>query len=74
VNIRPTLWNLTWAEGSVPTPHGDVRVRWDIEGEAFHLTASGPDTIPITVHMPDGSQHEAVGATGRLTSALRPMK
>ena len=69
--IRPTAWNLTWAEGRVPTPKGDVTVRWDIERATFHLTASGPKGVPIEVVMPDGSRHESVGATGRISTPTR---
>lgn len=71
VNIRPTVWDLTWAEGSVPTPFGNVHVRWDVVGESLQLSATGPSDVPITVHMPDGSIYESVGATGLLTSALQ---
>lgn len=73
VTIRPTLWNLNWAEGSVPTPKGDIHVRWDIEGGMFHLVASGPKRVPIEVVMPDGT-HTTVksGNTVRLSCAVGP--
>jgi alpha-L-rhamnosidase len=70
--IRPNLWGLSWADGTVPTPHGDIRIRWDIEGDEFHLTARGPDGVPIEVELPDGSRYEAVGSTGRLSCTVEP--
>lgn len=49
VNIRPTLGDLTWAEGAVPTPHGDIRV-------ALRAGSPGevelPAGITATLHLP----------------------
>lgn len=29
VKIKPQLADLDWAEGVVPTPHGDIFLHWD---------------------------------------------
>lgn len=39
VEIRPALGDLAWAEGVVPTPHGDIQV-------SVHAPLSGSITLP----------------------------
>ena len=45
VHIRPELGNLEWAEGTFPTPHGDIRVRHDM---------SRTDKIQSDISLPEG--------------------
>lgn len=33
---------LSWAEGTVPTPHGPIHVRWDRQGEGLRIKFSVP--------------------------------
>lgn len=49
VTIRPALGDLAWAEGVVPTPHGDIRVslQTGLRGE-IEL----PTGITATLHLP----------------------
>lgn len=61
VRIEPHCWDLTWAEGSVPTPHGTVTVRWQLDGNRFTVAARGPRHVPTEIVMPDGTTHEAIG-------------
>jgi len=50
VTIRPALGDLAWAEGVVPTPQGDIRIKLQSgpRGEA-----ELPAGITATLHLPD---------------------
>lgn len=52
--IAPRTENLDWAEGTVPTPKGDVHVSWrrDANG-AVQVTVNGPKGVPIAVIKPE---------------------
>jgi hypothetical protein len=62
VRIAPSLGTLGFAEGSVPTPHGSVRVR--VEGGAVTIESPVPGVL---VHA-DGSEEEF--AAGSATATL----
>jgi hypothetical protein len=61
VQIRPQLGDLAWAEGTVPTPHGDIQVQWeaqprlrgrivlpeDVEGEAIQSRGASHVSIKL---------------------------
>jgi hypothetical protein len=49
VRIAPQLGDLQWAEGVVPTPHGDIMVHWD------HA-----ETLQGTINLPMGIEGEVV--------------
>jgi hypothetical protein len=53
IGIRPFLGDLQWAEGTLPTPRGDIFVRWEkkpeLRGQVFL-----PESISGTLAMPDG--------------------
>ncbi len=55
VEIRPYAGHLDWAEGTVPTPHGDIHVRWEHRAE-FVLDVALPDGIEADVVLPGGHQ------------------
>jgi alpha-L-rhamnosidase len=55
--IQPHPLDLTFAEGSAPTPHGDVSCAWKIENGRFFITIEFPAGIPATLILPDGSEH-----------------
>jgi alpha-L-rhamnosidase len=63
VRIQPQLGNLAWAHGSVPTPLGDIQLRWE---KTPHL--SGVITLPA------GIEGEALIACGdrETAHALKP--
>ncbi len=48
--VAPQTENLDWAEGTVPTPKGDVSVSWhkDPQGKVT-LCAKGPEGVPLQV-------------------------
>lgn len=55
LTIRPQLCDLTWAKGSVPTPHGDVAVSWIRDG----------NTLRLDVTLPAGTEAEVILPTDR---------
>jgi hypothetical protein len=67
VLIAPQSGDLEWAEGDVPTPHGNVHVRWEHVGGKLHLTFSTP--VPARVELPDGV-HEVAAGQHDLSSKL----
>ena len=68
--IQPHLWGLSWAEGSVPTPHGMVNVRWDLNDGEFALQVEGPKHVPMEIILPDGSRRVATGKADTLKCAI----
>ena len=54
ISIRPELSDLQWANGKVPTPHGDVEVSWSLGGGQLRLDVTLPKgtmgdvTLPIS--------------------------
>ena len=62
--IRPSLCDLSWAKGTVPTPNGDVTVAWKRADDILQLDVTLPvDTetdiiLPTkTVHVKSGQYH-----------------
>ena len=52
VSIRPTLGDLKSAKGSVPTPHGPVKVAWKLEGNCWQLDMVIPNGCDGEVTLP----------------------
>ncbi|MEQ8848959.1 family 78 glycoside hydrolase catalytic domain [Botrimarina sp.] len=51
--IRPTpVGDLEWAEATHHTVRGQIRVRWQREGEGLRLDVSVPANTTATVHLP----------------------
>jgi hypothetical protein len=61
--IRPSLGDLTWAKGSVPTPHGDVAVSWKL----------GKDELRLDVSVPAGTEADVTVPTARFEQAAIKM-
>lgn len=40
--VRPFAGDLKWAEGSVPTPRGPIRVRWTRQGKRLSIHVQAP--------------------------------
>ena len=53
VRIAPYCGTLTRAEGTVPTPHGLLHVRWE-RNPSFKMEITVPDGIRAEVVLPDG--------------------
>jgi alpha-L-rhamnosidase len=60
VSIRPTLCDLDWASGKVPTPHGDVAVSCAVK--------DGKLTLDVTV--PQGTEANITVPTSRFDQPL----
>jgi hypothetical protein len=56
--VEPKPCDLTWAEGVVPSPAGDIPVRWEKKGDDFTLTITVPKGTVAHVKLPgsDGVQ------------------
>jgi hypothetical protein len=52
VAIRPALCDLTWANGSVPTPHGDVAVSWALGSDKLQMDVTVPEGVEADVTVP----------------------
>ena len=65
VQIRPWLGDLDWAEGSIPTPHGEIQVRWEKTS-----TREGGARIQGEVELPPEVNGHVVLETGH-TVALK---
>ncbi len=62
---------LTWAESSLDTPHGTVRVAWRAEGdELTELEVTVPDGSAATINLPDGRTLDAAAGHHHLTKEL----
>jgi hypothetical protein len=59
--IRPTLCDLAWAQGVVPTPHGDVAVSWKWANELLQLDVTIPDGTEADVILPAKTEHVKAG-------------
>ncbi len=67
--VEPHPADLTWGEGVVPTPRGDVSLNWKREGSAFELSVTVPMQSAVELSVPARS----LEAT-RLSSKTRPLK
>ena len=63
VEIVPQRGGLDWAEGTVPTPHGDIRVAWRMVNGEPKLEYAVPHGIHVR-HTGFGSRGDAEGAEG----------
>lgn len=61
---------LRQAQGTVETPYGIVRSRWDIEGEQFTISVSVPAGTNCELRMPDGSEKILESGNYQFTSCL----
>ncbi|MGH9351260.1 MAG: alpha-L-rhamnosidase C-terminal domain-containing protein, partial [Terriglobia bacterium] len=67
--VEPHPSDLTWANGVVPTPRGDVSVNWKRENSAFELSVAVPMKSVVELSVPAKSLE-----TTRLTSKTKPQK
>lgn len=56
-DIRPQPCGLKWAEGVVPTPHGNIHLRWEIEGNTFSLAVEIPEGTHGRLHLAKGQSY-----------------
>jgi hypothetical protein len=61
----PQPGGLRWAEGVVPTPHGDITVRWASGPGGFAMAIAAPPGSTGTVVLPPGAARYSVTVNGR---------
>jgi alpha-L-rhamnosidase len=67
VAIRPTLGDLQWAKGAVPTPQGDVEVSWSLKEGGMQMTVTVPHGTEGEIVLPlDRFPHAIVTMNGHL--------
>jgi hypothetical protein len=52
--VRPHPGSLRWAEGAVPTPYGQILVRWTRNGHRFSLKVVVLAQATAFIQLPDG--------------------
>lgn len=70
VTIQPDLGGLTWAKGVVPTPRGDIRVSYRLEGKRLTADIDVPHGLDATILLPNGKRHRCQGGRLQLEAAL----
>jgi hypothetical protein len=61
VRVAPQPGPLEWADGTVITPRGPVRVSWRRSDGPFSIEVTAPPGVPLTVVTPEGARHEGGG-------------
>jgi alpha-L-rhamnosidase len=59
--VAPQPCDLTWASGTVPTPHGAIVVAWKRQGVRFSLQLTVPRGCQAEVQLPGSQQKRLVG-------------
>ncbi|MET3806152.1 hypothetical protein ABIB25_003161 [Nakamurella sp. UYEF19] len=62
---RPTPGSLTWAEGTVPTPQGNLDAHWDHTRSGFTLQLTAPKKTSGSVQVPTFGDSVRVTVDGR---------
>jgi hypothetical protein len=57
--------SLTWVEGAVPTPHGDITVKWASSKTGFKIAIQTPDRTAGTVVLPAGVDRYSLTVNGK---------
>jgi alpha-L-rhamnosidase len=70
VALKPHRCGLSYARGSVCTPHGLIEVAWRTEDGSFYLEAFVPAEIRVDVTLPDGARSEVAGGAIKLKAVL----
>ncbi|MBY8876314.1 alpha-L-rhamnosidase-related protein [Actinacidiphila acidipaludis] len=64
--VVPHPAGLTWAQGSVPTPHGAIAVSWQALPQGFQLHATTPSGTSGRLAVPTRGKRVSVRLDGRL--------
>ncbi|CAI3797349.1 glycoside hydrolase family 78 protein [Pseudarthrobacter sp. MM222] len=59
---------IDWARTSLKTPHGTVRVDWQVVDGALLVEATVPDGVEADVELPGGERRSVSGGTHRFTA------
>ncbi|KAK6599589.1 alpha-L-rhamnosidase [Botrytis cinerea] len=69
--VSPQTLGLSWANGTHPTPHGDLAVSWTVSAEGkFRLNVTSPSGTNGTVNIPVLSGGRNVNATWLLNGEV----
>ena len=68
VKIKPMGLFIKNISGSVPTPHGNVMVKWNIDGNKITLEGNTP--VRAQIILPDGLMHTVEAGSFTYTSIL----
>ncbi|MGD0706577.1 MAG: alpha-L-rhamnosidase C-terminal domain-containing protein [Trebonia sp.] len=63
--VAPQPGNLSWVEGAVPTPHGNLTVKWASSRTGFRIAIQTPDRTTGTVVLPAGPTRYSLTVNGR---------
>ena len=63
--VAPQPGGLGWAEGAVPTPHGDITVKWASSPAGFAIAIRAPGGTTGTVVLPKGASRYSVTVNGK---------
>jgi alpha-L-rhamnosidase len=63
--------DLTWAETSLATPQGEVRVAWRVVGEVLHTTVHLPAGVSAVLEPGGADPQEVVGGTHAVEGPVR---
>jgi alpha-L-rhamnosidase len=63
--VDPQPGSLSWAEGAVPTPRGDITVKWASGAGGFRIAITAPPRTRGTIVLPAGVSRCAVTVNGR---------
>lgn len=55
--IKPVVWHLTYAKGTVPTRFGLVGVNWRIDEDTFIIEIETPADVSKRLILPDGKEY-----------------
>ena len=61
--VAPHFGSLAWARGAVPTPYGQILVRWAKAGGRHVLTVQAPPGTTAFIELPGGHHAELSGGT-----------
>lgn len=63
--IEPQPGDLSWAEGTVPTPYGPIKVEWEKHGNGFVLEVTVPNGTRGTIGVPTRGGGPSLTDNGR---------
>lgn len=70
IRIKPTICDLNWAKGSVPTLFGDVKVSWERTFAQFTLDVDVPAGATAVIETPDGRSTTLKSGHHHLTRSI----
>lgn len=68
--ISPTIGNLEFAKGKIPTPHGPISIDWK-KGKTFTLSLALPKGMTAAIDLPASNQSRGVWMNGKPVKAKK---